>query len=106
MLFWYRPKLVSESRQTCGVAELTCVLPCGRRSRINSGKRFALQFEVSGDPANAGMMRESLFKVTLEHPVDVAFQADDLFRRNRRMVFFDMDSTLIQVRPHQTQALD
>ena len=28
--------------------------------------------------------------------VDVAFQADDLFRRNRRLIVFDMDSTLIQ----------
>ena len=28
--------------------------------------------------------------------VDVAFQHDSIFRRNRRLVAFDMDSTLIQ----------
>jgi phosphoserine phosphatase len=28
--------------------------------------------------------------------VDIAFQKDDIFRRNRRLVVFDMDSTLIE----------
>ena len=28
--------------------------------------------------------------------VDIAFQRDSLFRRNRRLAVFDMDSTLIQ----------
>ena len=28
--------------------------------------------------------------------MDVAFQADDIYRRNRRLIVFDMDSTLIQ----------
>jgi hypothetical protein len=41
-------------------------------------------------------MREELFKVSLSHPVDIAVQDDDLFRRNRRLILFDMDSTLIQ----------
>mmetsp|Transcript_7304 Transcript_7304/g.14158 ORF Transcript_7304/g.14158 Transcript_7304/m.14158 type:complete len:435 (+) Transcript_7304:217-1521(+) len=80
-----------------------------RLSRINSkqgstwgvgGKRFALQLEVSGNVSgavvNVGKLREQLFKVTLEDPIDIGFQDDDLFRRNRRMVLFDMDSTLIQ----------
>jgi len=67
-----------------------------RGSRMNTSKRFALQLEVSGVPVNNELMREQLFKVTLEDPVDIGFQDDDLFRRNRRMIFFDMDSTLIQ----------
>jgi len=41
-------------------------------------------------------MREELFKVSLSQPVDIAVQDDDLFRRNRRLILFDMDSTLIQ----------
>ena len=28
--------------------------------------------------------------------VDIAFQVDNIYRRNRRLVAFDMDSTLIQ----------
>lgn len=31
-----------------------------------------------------------------ELSVDIAFQKDDLFRRNRRLAVFDMDSTLIE----------
>jgi len=58
--------------------------------------RSALQFEVSGKPRNVDQMREELFKVSLNQPVDIAIQDDDLFRRNRRLILFDMDSTLIQ----------
>ncbi|HHH37992.1 MAG TPA: phosphoserine phosphatase SerB, partial [Sedimenticola sp.] len=35
--------------------------------------------------------------ISNDDEVDVAFQADDLYRRNRRLIVFDMDSTLIQV---------
>ena len=34
--------------------------------------------------------------MSLSQPVDIAVQDDDLFRRNRRLILFDMDSTLIQ----------
>jgi len=71
----------------------------GRQSLKNPDpktRRSALQFEVSGKPRNVDQMREELFKVSLSQPVDVAVQEDDLFRRNRRLILFDMDSTLIQ----------
>ena len=32
----------------------------------------------------------------MTEPIDVAVQEDDIFRRNRRLILFDMDSTLIQ----------
>lgn len=31
-----------------------------------------------------------------QHEIDVAFLKDNVFRRNKRMIVFDMDSTLIQ----------
>jgi len=55
-----------------------------------------VELSVRGTPRNAAAMRAAFLDVTHEHDVDVAFQADDLFRRNRRLVAFDMDSTLIQ----------
>lgn len=67
----------------------------GKRT-MPKGTRSALQFEVSGKPRNVDQMREELFKVSLTQPVDIAVQDDDLFRRNRRLILFDMDSTLIQ----------
>lgn len=51
---------------------------------------------MSGKPRSVDTLREELFKVSLQHPVDIAVQEDDLFRRNRRLILFDMDSTLIQ----------
>ncbi|MEO5740357.1 MAG: phosphoserine phosphatase SerB, partial [Vicinamibacterales bacterium] len=55
-----------------------------------------VELSVRGKPRDAAAMRAAFLDVAHEHDVDVAFQADDLFRRNRRLVAFDMDSTLIQ----------
>lgn len=55
-----------------------------------------VELSVRGTPRDPAEMRAAFLEVTHEHDVDVAFQADDLYRRNRRLVAFDMDSTLIQ----------
>lgn len=41
-------------------------------------------------------LKEELMKVSTVHRVDVAFLKDNVFRRNKRLIVFDMDSTLIQ----------
>jgi phosphoserine phosphatase len=41
-------------------------------------------------------MRSDFLDVSKEIGADIAFQADNIYRRNRRLVCFDMDSTLIQ----------
>ncbi|KAJ3189514.1 hypothetical protein HDU85_003145 [Gaertneriomyces sp. JEL0708] len=40
--------------------------------------------------------RAALFQLSSEHGTDVAVQPNDVFRKNKRLVIFDMDSTLIQ----------
>ncbi len=42
------------------------------------------------------VMRATFLHLSQEMDIDVAIQGDDAFRRNRRLVCFDMDSTLIQ----------
>lgn len=42
------------------------------------------------------VVRAELFQLTQEMNVDISFQEDNIFRRNRRLVCFDMDSTLIE----------
>jgi phosphoserine phosphatase len=42
-------------------------------------------------------LRRRLLDIAQRLEVDIAFHADDIYRRNRRLVVFDMDSTLIQV---------
>jgi len=56
-----------------------------------------VQFTVRGEPADADALRGIFLELSSSHGVDVAFQRDDIYRRNRRLVAFDMDSTLIQV---------
>jgi len=42
------------------------------------------------------MLKEDLMRVSTKHKIDVAFLKDNVFRRNKRLIVFDMDSTLIQ----------
>lgn len=41
-------------------------------------------------------LRTDLFELSANHGSDIALQPDDVFRKNKRLVVFDMDSTLIR----------
>jgi phosphoserine phosphatase len=41
-------------------------------------------------------LKAELLKASTVHKIDVAFLKDNVFRRNKRLIVFDMDSTLIQ----------
>ena len=58
--------------------------------------RACVEFSVRGLPADAAALREEFLKAASDLGVDIAFQKDDIYRRNRRLVVFDMDSTLIE----------
>lgn len=55
-----------------------------------------VEFSVRGEPADPKAMQAEFLRVAQELNVDIAFQQDSLFRRNRRLAVFDMDSTLIE----------
>jgi phosphoserine phosphatase len=55
-----------------------------------------IEFSVRGEPADPQALRAEFLSVAQELNVDIAFQEDSLFRRNRRLAVFDMDSTLIE----------
>jgi phosphoserine phosphatase len=58
--------------------------------------RMCIELAASGEPLNEDEMRAALAHMTDQHDIDIAFQHDTMYRRNRRLVCFDMDSTLIQ----------
>ena len=60
-----------------------------------------VEFSVRGTPTDTTAMRGEFLALTHEMGVDIAFQVDNIYRRNRRLVVFDMDSTLVQ-----TEAID
>lgn len=62
-----------------------------------SNRRACVEFALSGEPEDPYELRSSLMNITHEHDVDIAFQAETMYRRNRRLVVFDMDSTLIKM---------
>lgn len=41
-------------------------------------------------------IKEELLKISTHHAVDIAFLKDNVWRRSKRLIVFDMDSTLIQ----------
>jgi len=57
----------------------------------------SVQLTLSGDVQDVPAMHARFLHITQELDLDVAVQEDNLYRRSRRLVCFDMDSTLIQV---------
>ncbi|BCS88602.1 phosphoserine phosphatase SerB [Pseudodesulfovibrio sediminis] len=58
--------------------------------------RGCVEFTVRGTPRDIADIRSRFLEISADLMVDIAFQEDNIFRRNRRLVAFDMDSTLIQ----------
>lgn len=58
--------------------------------------RSCVELSLRGTPDDASALRGELLDLAQSLDVDIAFQVDDVYRRNRRLVAFDMDSTLIQ----------
>ncbi len=70
----------------------------GRRSLEDSNENVmgVVEFSVRGVPKNIEQMKVEFLEASRDSEVDIAFQEDNIYRRNRRLVCFDMDSTLIQ----------
>lgn len=61
-----------------------------------SNTRACVEFSVRGTPIDISAMKSSFLEISRNTGVDIAFQEDNIYRRTRRLVCFDMDSTLIQ----------
>ncbi len=70
----------------------------GRRSIRKEAQnvRACIEFSLRGTPEDRPLMQAQLMKLSSEMEVDFSFQRDDMYRRMRRLICFDMDSTLIQ----------
>ncbi|SEI25354.1 phosphoserine phosphatase SerB [Pseudomonas asplenii] len=58
--------------------------------------KACIEFSVLGEASDPQALRAEFLGLAQELNIDVAFQEDSLFRRNRRLAVFDMDSTLIE----------
>jgi phosphoserine phosphatase len=67
-----------------------------RLSANNPSANACVELAMSGAPAQEPAMRADFLAAAQELSIDIAFQRESIFRRNRRLFAFDMDSTLIQ----------
>ena len=58
--------------------------------------RSCIEFSLRGVPKDKKAMQKDLMHLSAEMGMDFSFQHDDMYRRMRRLICFDMDSTLIQ----------
>ena len=77
------------------ITRLTGRVPLEQELDSSIPTRACVEFSVRGD-ADQAVLREKFLAVSNDLDVDIAFQEDNVYRRNRRLVAFDMDSTLIE----------
>lgn len=58
--------------------------------------RACIEFSLRGTPQSQSQMQTELMHISSQMGIDFSFQRDDMYRRMRRLICFDMDSTLIQ----------
>ncbi len=63
---------------------------------VDSTTRACLELSLRGEPDDADAMKGEFLSISREMDIDISFQEDNFYRRNRRLVVFDMDSTLIR----------
>ncbi|CAG8717620.1 2961_t:CDS:2, partial [Acaulospora morrowiae] len=65
--------------------------------RLNEGKLSCADYKLSVPiETDFELLRQELFQLSMSHGTDVALQPYDVYRKHKRLVVFDMDSTLIQ----------
>lgn len=63
---------------------------------IGNGGQACVEFSIRGPVADLPALRREFMQLADEIDVDIAYQENNVYRRNRRLVALDMDSTLIQ----------
>ena len=76
-----------------GISRLSGRIPLGELPPLS---KACVEFSVRGPLQDPDLFRRDLLEVAGALEVDLAFQQDTMYRRNRRLVVFDMDSTLIE----------
>lgn len=58
--------------------------------------RSCIELSLRGDLLDKELLQTQLLRISAQEGVDLSFQKDDMYRRFRRLICFDMDSTLIK----------
>ena len=99
----YCATVLNQNGLTAGfLSEWTCLLLRYKISiealkRLNDGRLCVLDMKLSvPKDADFDQFRTDVFQLSSKSGTDIALQPDDIYRRSKRLVVLDMDSTLIQ----------
>lgn len=67
-----------------------------QRKQDDAQALTCIEMELTGNPQDLSRMRSKFLALSRQYPVDIGLQEDTPYRRHRRLIAFDMDSTLIQ----------
>lgn len=76
-----------------GIRRLTGRIPLDEKK---ANVRACIEFSVRGTPKDKEELQRQLMQLSSSLSMDFSFQLDNMYRRMRRLICFDMDSTLIE----------
>ncbi|MCI9172289.1 phosphoserine phosphatase SerB [uncultured Duncaniella sp.] len=86
--------LAEQGMNIDAIQRLTGRMPLGDEEQPKS--KSCVEMSVRGTPKDVHAMQEQFMKLSQEDEFDISMQEDTLYRRCRRLICFDMDSTLIE----------
>ena len=75
------------------IVRLTGRIPLDESQR---SRKACVELSVRGNPSDKRVMQKAFLQLSSELNFDISFQEESMYRRMRRVICFDMDSTLIQ----------
>lgn len=75
------------------IQRLTGRIPLDETKRA---PKSCVELSVRGNPKNLEELQRNFMELSTRLEFDISFQVDSMYRRNRRLICFDMDSTLIE----------
>ena len=87
-------KLLAEQQLNIdGIRRLTGRIPLDEKK---ANVRACIEFSVRGTPKDREELQSQLMQLSASLGMDFSFQQDNMYHRMRRLICFDMDSTLIE----------
>ncbi len=87
-------RIVSEQEMNIDdIKRLTGRIPLDENKR---SPKASVEFSVRGNPKDKKLMQKAFLELSSQVEMDISFQEESMYRRMRRLICFDMDSTLIQ----------
>lgn len=86
-------EIASQGLNIDGIQRLTGRAPLDESEPLS---KSCVEFSVRGTPSNLADMSRRFMQISSDEGFDISLQEDTIYRRCRRLVCFDMDSTLIE----------